>query len=52
VDPIGLHPPLYQLKKKYEVPLHPVKVGFWCAVSVRIVVLAFFTEIISKDIHV
>jgi hypothetical protein len=34
----------------HEVPLHPVKVGVWCAASARrIVVLAFFKETITCE---
>jgi hypothetical protein len=38
----------------HEVPLHPVKVGVWCAASARIVVPVFFLtkQLIAKDIYV
>jgi hypothetical protein len=37
----------------HKVPLHPVKVGVWCAVNARrIVVLVFFNETINCEIHV
>jgi hypothetical protein len=38
----------YESTSKKEVPLHPVKVGVWCAVSARrIVAPVFFNETIN-----
>jgi hypothetical protein len=38
----------------HEVPLHPVKVGVWCAVSARGIVVPVFLmkQLIAKDIYV
>jgi hypothetical protein len=35
-----------------EVPLHPVKVGVWCAVSARIVASEVFNETINWERYV
>jgi hypothetical protein len=43
----------YESTPKKDVPLHPVKVGVWCAVSARRIVgpVFFMKQLIAKDMY-